>query len=394
MRPVYLSGRELMPSGAGDFKVSTSMCTACKSVDSAAVANCFSCAKLLCANCVIAHQLMIAFEGHTVASLGQHPQVERKEDSSEGFKALIKKARKNLGELHKTVKTLDFTSSRLSTQYEKAVGEVAETHNFYVSMLGERRGECLKELEKAFSTQQVQLSLFGQKCQESVDNLEQMIEFMEKLSSTASPRDILLFQSSLESRLATYFAALPHMDQANCQLEFHSNFQAIQVGVKNQFGYVKSGAEVHQAGSAGKQPPICRPPSSISPNLQNAVVDKVGGFDYLNNLQNNNMSTNSFDLLGMTNLLSSSPSKFISNMAAPVPSPPIVYPPKAHIKRQKMIYHCKFGEFGILGGQFTEPSGVAVTPDNEIVVANTNNHRIQVFDREGNFKFQFGEVLL
>ena len=131
-----------------------------------------------------------------------------------------------------------------------------------------------------------------------------------------------------------------------------------------------------------------------SSKLQNAVVDKVGGFDYLNNLQNNNMSTNSFDLFGMTNLLSSSPSEFISNMAAPVPSPPIVYPPKAHIKRQKMIYHCKFGEFGILGGQFTEPSGVAVTPDNEIVVADTNNHRIQVFDREGNFKFHFGEVTL
>ena len=52
------------------------MCTACKSLDSAAVANCFSCAKLLCANCVIAHQLMIAFEGHTVASLGQQLQVE------------------------------------------------------------------------------------------------------------------------------------------------------------------------------------------------------------------------------------------------------------------------------------------------------------------------------
>ena len=141
---------------------------------------------------------------------------------------------------------------------------MAETYNFYVSMLGERRAECIKELEKAFSTQQVQLSLFGQKCQESVDNLEQMIEFMEKLAGTASPKDIILFQSSLESRLATYFAALPHNDQANCQLEFHSNFQAIQVGVRNQFGYVKSGAEVGQGGAAGKQPPISRPPSAFN----------------------------------------------------------------------------------------------------------------------------------
>ena len=63
-----------------------------------------------------------------------------------------------------------------------------------------------------------------------------------------------------------------------------------------------------------------------------------------------------------------------ASLATPVPSAPIAYPPKAQIRRQKMIYHCKFGEFGILEGQFTEPSGVAVT-ENEIIVAGTNNHR-------------------
>jgi hypothetical protein len=31
---------------------------------------------------------------------------------------------------------------------------------------------------------------------------------------------------------------------------------------------------------------------------------------------------------------------------------PPLYPPKSQIKRQKMIYHCKFGEFGILGNFF------------------------------------------
>ena len=66
-------------------------------------------------------------------------------------------------------------------------------------------------------------------------------------------------------------------------------------------------------------------------------------------------------------------------------------PPRSQIKRQKMIYHCKFGEFGVLEGQFTEPSGVAVNAQNDIIVADTNNHRIQIFDKEGRFKFQFGE---
>jgi len=89
-------------------------------------------------------------------------------------------------------------------------------------------------------------------------------------------------------------------------------------------------------------------------------------------------------------------SKFMSGTAlSPSPLRDVggpLYPPKSQIKRQKMIYHCKFGEFGILEGQFTEPSGVAVNAQNDIIVADTNNHRIQIFDKEGRFKFQFGEV--
>lgn len=68
-----------------------------------------------------------------------------------------------------------------------------------------------------------------------------------------------------------------------------------------------------------------------------------------------------------------------------------MYPPKSQIKRHKMQYHCKFGEFGVTDGQFTEPSGVAVNTHNDIIVADTNSHRIQVFDKDGRFKYQFGE---
>lgn len=59
-------------------------------------------------------------------------------------------------------------------------------------------------------------------------------------------------------------------------------------------------------------------------------------------------------------------------------SVPILYPPRSQIKRQKMTYNCKFGEFGVMEGQFTEPSGVAVNAQLDIIVADTNNHRIQV----------------
>ena len=59
------------------------------------------------------------------------------------------------------------------------------------------------------------------------------------------------------------------------------------------------------------------------------------------------------------------------------------------IKRHKMIYHQKFGEFGVLEGQFTEPSGVTVNAQGDIIVADTNNHRIQIFDSIGMVKVLF-----
>merc|ERR1719282_439693 len=220
-------------------------CTGCKS-SSPAVANCFSCSALLCANCVIAHQLMVAFEGHHVTNLGNASKaVEPVQGTTslEPVKKMVKEGKKKLNELQKTVKSVDYSSSRLTSQYDKAIAEVNETFNFYMSMLAERKMEVVKELEKLYSTKQVSLSVFGQKVHESTDKIEQMVAFIEKLVQSASSKDVLMFQASLESKMAHLLAGLPHLDLASTvQLEFISNFQAIQVGVRNQFGYIKSGS--------------------------------------------------------------------------------------------------------------------------------------------------------
>jgi len=449
----YQESPMLISPPAEDLELSDTapQCTGCKSA-SPAVANCFSCSSLLCANCVIAHQLMVAFEGHHVTNLGQG-KIETREasliqgqtGSIDAVRRMVKDARKKLNELRKTIKSVDYSSSRLSSQYDKAIGEVDETYNFYMSMLAERKLDVTKEIEKLYSTKQVALSVFGQKIHESTDKIEQMVTFTDKLLQSASTKDVLLFQSSLESRMNHLVSTLPQLDLANTvQLEFISNFQAIQVGVRNQFGYIKSGSEKGVA--LAKQPPISRPSMAFSasqvpaPSQLNSVMSGLSatksdstfvprtssyttfaniGHDFQNNslifghgdvtpyqgvqsspldiLENLSMLT-SGSLVSNSDVLSTisnsipMPMGPTASLATPVPSAPIVYPPKAQIRRQKMIYHCKFGEFGILEGQFTEPSGVAVTEDNEIIVADTNNHRIQVFDKEGNFKFQFGEV--
>jgi len=54
-------------------------------------------------------------------------------------------------------------------------------------------------------------------------------------------------------------------------------------------------------------------------------------------------------------------------------------PPVSMVHRQKISYHCQFGDSGEGDGQFTEPSGVAVNMiTGDILVADANNHRVQV----------------
>ena len=70
--------------------------------------------------------------------------------------------------------------------------------------------------------------------------------------------------------------------------------------------------------------------------------------------------------------------------------------PKLHskgggISRKKINYFLKFGEYGTGPGQFTEPSGVCSNEAGEFLVADTNNHRIQIFNHEGEFLRQIGD---
>jgi len=491
---------------SSDSNLDLAGCTGCKSRESSAVARCFDCSNFLCANCVMAHQFMHCFEGHHVTTLGEITNNSGTHHVQEldSVNKMISEAKVKANEIRNNLKNLEATSTRLASQYQKAINEENETYQFYVSMLDERRAEIGRELEQAYSSKQVALSVYSQKAQETVDKIFQVTDFIERLMKHASNGEVLLFKKPLDARLHQLLSYSPELNLASItELEFISNFQAIQVGVKNQFGYVKSKPE---SGNGSKQqPPISRPVPSPLPaqpdhqlnNMVRGILDQQqrngfgsqfgssssllskrfnqshqspsfqasplnhpnthhlnhqlnhptthhhhnlssilnsssiaeltaasslagvssnGGLGGSSGLSNpyEKWSNGSDSLFGLTpqpsqeafkdRLTMSQPpsdmidltSKFMSSTnlspSSLTSSSSPLYPPKSQIKRQKMIYHCKFGEFGILEGQFTEPSGVAVNAQNDIIVADTNNHRIQIFDKEGRFKFQFGEV--
>lgn len=66
-----------------------------------------------------------------------------------------------------------------------------------------------------------------------------------------------------------------------------------------------------------------------------------------------------------------------------------ISPKDQYLQKSNLLF--KIGGRGSEPGLFTWPRGVAVGPDNSIVVADSSNHRVQVFDVNGNFLKEFGQ---
>ncbi|KAJ8297484.1 hypothetical protein KUTeg_024015 [Tegillarca granosa] len=311
-------------------------------------------------------------------------------------------AKVKINELRLAAKGIEHISSRLQVQYHKAQNDMNDTYNFYRAMLEERKQESMKELDQAFNAKQVAISSLAQKIQENIERLYQGCEFVDKVLKFASITEGLMFKTLIEQRFQNMFNFTPDINnQSYFDIEFVSNFQAITTGVRNTFGYVRESDEV-TPGIPGKPQPIARPNGIVTTTaLTNGHIfdppPLTKEFGSSNSLifppADTNMYekwSNGLDIFqnGIDVFSTSSDPLFDITSKLNLTS---LYPPKSQIKRQKMIYHCKFGEFGVMEGQFTEPSGVAVNAQNDIIVADTNNHRIQIFDKEGRFKFQFGE---
>ena len=67
----------------------------------------------------------------------------------------ISEGKMKANDIRKNLKNLETTSTRLANQYQKALSEVNETYQFYVSMLDERRAEISRELEQVSSPHNV-----------------------------------------------------------------------------------------------------------------------------------------------------------------------------------------------------------------------------------------------
>lgn len=63
---------------------------------------------------------------------------------------------------------------------------------------------------------------------------------------------------------------------------------------------------------------------------------------------------------------------------------------KGRTNSTSMHVQYNFGSLGSSKGQFNSPHGFCLGVNEEIIVADTNNHRIEIFEKDGTFRMEFG----
>jgi len=107
-------------------------------------------------------------------------------------------------------------------------------------------------------------------------------------------------------------------------------------------------------------------------------------------LENGGLVLNEAALKNISQLAKMSANEVQSGLMPPnSPSPASLArsPSNSASKPNVMQIRCKFGQLGGQKGQFSSPHGFCLGVEEEIVIADTNNHRICIFDKSGYFLF-------
>ncbi|KAI2798988.1 hypothetical protein BLOT_012610 [Blomia tropicalis] len=342
-------------------------------------------------------------------------------------------------------------TNRLHNQYSKAQQEVQHSYNVVVNAIEKGKNDLMKELDDVYNARLVSLTIFTSKIEETLRKIDQIMMYMDQSEDRAN--DMYNCKSFIDNKLQAILNIDLDSSVHSHELEFVTNYHTIQMFIRSNFGYIRSSPNDnnnrHSQLSMSSRCPGSGIPSSGAFSLSNydtaslndrfttLSLSSPSSTSTINGNNNNNHNGNSGSCRSVTSGTDSLHHNIFNNYdrwssmnghnsgngtnispdssnftwsngpnelpdlntdpiidltnEAQLTSAPTVMPIKSQVQRQKMIYHCKFGEFGIMEGQFTEPSGVAVNAQNDIIVADTNNHRIQIFDKDGRFKFQFGE---
>uniref|UniRef100_A0A1B0GK70 Uncharacterized protein n=2 Tax=Lutzomyia longipalpis TaxID=7200 RepID=A0A1B0GK70_LUTLO len=414
-------------------------CTSCKGKENA-ISRCNDCANILCASCDNAHQSMRCFENHKVVKLedlvkasssekmaihkplfctthvtenlntkGADHVYEMLSDAEKCVRIevenLMKEARGKVEYCDKAACHLGSALTELQTQHDVARDLIEESYQSFKAVLEKCRDNALKELKCLHSERELKIMDVLHNVEKSVEKIENACNFTKRVLEQANAPELLSLKKLIGCQFLNLVSTTPKAD-SNYSVEFHSNFDNFERLAQEAFGKFQTEACPVSPKECTPPPTLPgMPPILISGNQHNgsqnstcnsvsALTGSVNGTGnslisrgpspgvdniLINEFTGNSIMPNG----GGTSLSSLNDDLTISNFQSSISVP-------GRSKATPMQIRCKFGSLGASKGQFNSPHGFCLGVDEEIIVADTNNHRIEIFEKNGAFKFQFG----
>jgi len=332
---------------------------------------CRSCDVLLCSECVSPE--------HATHDLCRIDDIAAAELAS--LQVLVSRSNLRATDLRTATNAIMQLSGQLRCRYEAARSAITEAYNFFCSAVEDRKQQMMRELDMAYNDRQVALGAAAHDTENVASILNRASTFVENFLSQASPADAVMFRKTLDLRISAAISRVPDLSRASASnsLDFVADYPSMQAAIRSAFGCLRvDGRSLSSDGRTSE--PALSGLSSVS-SVDSSAVFADPSLSRKSSLtppdsgkwNQNSGSSSPPDIFAMADMFTLGPGADGSATQSSSSNRS-----SSQVPRQKMVYHCKFGEFGSQVGQFTEPSGVAVNSDGDILVADTNNHRIQV----------------
>ncbi|KAI5641114.1 NHL repeat domain-containing protein [Phthorimaea operculella] len=309
---------------------------------------------------------------------------------------------------------LDDALGDLQRQRDEAEAVINEAFHAFKAALERRREKAFEELERLHKERELKVMDLFDRVDKTVQRIDCACKFTARLLRRGDGTEIVMLKKTVASQFARLLEEAPEF-AVDYSLEFVTKTDKYDAVTEETFGTFrtettkaeeKAQYNLQQLASIAEKeippPPHASPAPSFT--LAELLAGDLNSPQAYNNLQalaklGLNTDVNGYGGVGgvggIAGVLSASQPRVspgrplltaVEEASLVAPSAPLVRATKA----TPMHIRFKFGQLGGGKGQFNSPHGFCLGNDEDIIVADTNNHRITVFDKSGNHKFNFG----
>lgn len=392
---------------------------------------CVSCDTAVCHECTL-----LEHNGHDIINMN-----DAITEHQAALKNLMLNAQARGPVLEQAINLVSKVSENLNDQYKEAEMQISDVFDALNELVDQRRNKLLSDLEAIHKVKQATLHAQRKNLVDILSNITDCCQLTEKALDTGSPTDVLLMRKEMATKLnelsSLNIQTSPeensflkfddiHFDdlqeaidlvgrvETNSAIAFESTATgeglrkcyigkkaSVSVTTKDRHGALtKSGHSILTANitsSDGNAFPVDIMDNKNGTYGVHYTLNHEGSYQLEIQLFNQHIKGSPFSILAT----SAPPNYERQSSTSKIPKTVAVKqkgtkrPPSSKSSNRKSNpieddLVLRAGGKGRNRGEFTNPQGICATPKGLILVADSNNQHVQVFNNTGDFKTKFG----